>query len=56
MERWYNVEIKFRDEKIQAQRFSGTFENETIQQALDYISIATAFHYTIQGNKIIIGR
>lgn len=56
MERWYNVEIKFREEKIQAERFSGTFENETIQQALDYISIATAFHYTIQGNKIIIGR
>ena len=56
MERWYNVEIKFRDEKIQTERFSGTFENETIQQALDYISIATAFHYTMQGNKIIIGR
>jgi ferric-dicitrate binding protein FerR (iron transport regulator) len=56
MERWYNVEITFSDEKIQTERFSGTFENETIQQALDYISIATAFHYTIQGNKIIIGR
>jgi ferric-dicitrate binding protein FerR (iron transport regulator) len=56
MERWYNVEIKFSDVKIQAERFSGTFENETIQQALDYISIATAFRYTIQENKIIIGR
>lgn len=56
MERWYNVEISFKDEKIQTERFSGTFENEAIQQALDYISIATAFHYTIQGNKITIGR
>lgn len=56
MERWYNVEITFKDEKIKTERFSGTFENEAIQQALDYISIATAFHYTIQGNKITIGR
>lgn len=56
MERWYNVKIEFRDLKIQGERFSGTFENETIQQALDYISISTPFHYTIQGNKIIIGR
>ncbi|MCS3797969.1 FecR family protein [Niastella sp. OAS944] len=56
MERWYNVEISFKDEKIQTERFSGTFENEAIQQALDYISIATAFHYTMQGNKITIDR
>jgi ferric-dicitrate binding protein FerR (iron transport regulator) len=56
MERWYNVEIEFRDAKMQAERFSGTFENETIQQALDYLSISTTFHYTIRGNKIIIGR
>lgn len=56
MERWYNVQISFKDEKIQAERFSGTFENETVQQALDYIKIVTPFHYAIQGNKIIIGR
>ncbi|OQP45736.1 hypothetical protein A4R26_09595 [Niastella populi] len=56
MERWYNVEIEIRDEKVRAERISGTFENETIQQALDYLSISTPFQYSMQGNKVIIGR
>jgi ferric-dicitrate binding protein FerR (iron transport regulator) len=56
MERWYNVEIEFRDEKKQEQRFTGVFENETIQQALDYMNITAPFHYSMHGNKIIIGR
>lgn len=56
MERWYNVEIEFADDKKQALRFTGVFENETIQEALNYMSITAPFHYAIQGNKIIIGR
>jgi ferric-dicitrate binding protein FerR (iron transport regulator) len=56
LERWYNVEIKFSDEKIQTERASGTFENITVQQALDYLREIAPFHYTIQVNKIIIGR
>jgi transmembrane sensor len=56
MERWYNVEIVFRDEKKQTEHFSGSFTNETVQQALYGLSVTTPFHYTIQGNKITIGR
>jgi hypothetical protein len=56
MERWYNVEIEFNDVKKKALRFTGIFENETVQEALHYMSITAPFHYTIQGNKITIGR
>jgi ferric-dicitrate binding protein FerR (iron transport regulator) len=56
MERWYNVEIVFKDVKKQTERFSGSFTNETVQQALYGLSVTTPFHYTIQGNKITIGR
>jgi ferric-dicitrate binding protein FerR (iron transport regulator) len=56
MERWYNVKIQFRDTKKQALRFTGVFENETIQQALDYMSITGPFHYSMQGNTITIER
>jgi len=56
MERWYNVEITFSDAKIKQERFTGTFENVTIQQALDYIGVTTPFHYSMQGNKITIVR
>lgn len=56
LERWYNVEITFKDANKQELRFTGVFENETIQQALDYMAITAPFHYSIQGNKITIGR
>ncbi|MBO9199520.1 MULTISPECIES: FecR family protein [Niastella] len=56
MERWYNVEIVFKDVKKQTLHFSGSFTNETIQQALDGLSVSAPFHYSMQGNKITIGR
>jgi transmembrane sensor len=56
MERWYNVEIRFKDVKQQQMRLSGTFENETIQEAMHSLSLSGPFHYTMQGNKITIGR
>jgi len=56
MERWYNVEIVFKDVKKQTEHFSGSFTNETVQQALYGLSVTTPFHYTIQGNKITIGK
>jgi transmembrane sensor len=56
MERWYNVQIEFSDARKKELRFTGVFENETIQQALEYMTITAPFQYSIQGNKIIIGR
>lgn len=56
MERWYNVEIEFRDVKTKAMHFSGSFTNETVKDALYSLSVSTPFHYTIKGNKITIGR
>jgi transmembrane sensor len=56
MERWYNVEIVFKDVKLQTEPMSGSFTNETVQQALLALSGTTPFHYTMLGNKITIGR
>jgi ferric-dicitrate binding protein FerR (iron transport regulator) len=56
MERWYNVQFQFNDKQTQELRFSGVFENETIEQALAYMSITAPFHYSIAGNKITIKR
>ena len=56
MERWYNMRFEFQDPKLQNQHFSGTLENETVQQALDYMKISSPFHYAIQGNTVYIGR
>jgi ferric-dicitrate binding protein FerR (iron transport regulator) len=56
MERWYNVEIVCKDVKLQTEPMSGSFTNETVQEALYALSVSTPFHYTIHGNKITIAR
>lgn len=54
LERWYNVTIVFEDEKVKRLNFTGSFENETVQQAFSALKTATAFNYTIKDTKIYI--
>ncbi len=54
LERWYNVEIIIENEKLKEYRFTGTFENETIEQAIKALQLTTKFNYKFDKNKIII--
>lgn len=54
MERWFNVTIEISDERIAGMRLTGTFENETIWEALEALQITAPFHYTVDKNKITI--
>ena len=54
LERWYNVEIQLSDTSIYGYRYTGLFEKETVEQALDALKLATPFEYTIYKNKINI--
>jgi ferric-dicitrate binding protein FerR (iron transport regulator) len=54
LERWYDVEIKIQDEELARASFSGVFVNETIEQALNALKIATPFQYQMNKNNIII--
>jgi transmembrane sensor len=54
MERWFNVSIEFKNEKVSSQHISGTFTTETVQEALEELQITTAFHYQIKSNSIVI--
>ena len=56
MERWYNVRIDFRDEKLMRYRLKGTFQNETIQQALEALKLIAKFDYVMNGNDVEIVR
>ncbi len=56
MQRWYDVQIEISDPKLQQKRFSASFKNETIEQALDALKESTPFRYEKTGNKIIIHR
>lgn len=46
MSRWYNVNFEVQDETILKKRFTGTFETETIQEALTTLSESYNFSFS----------
>jgi ferric-dicitrate binding protein FerR (iron transport regulator) len=54
LERWYNVKIIIKNDKLKNYRFTGTFENETIEQAIAALQLTTKFDYKFEKNIIII--
>lgn len=56
LERWYGVNISFEAGDIKQYRFTGTFTNETVEQALSELQMIRPFHFTISNNKVIITR
>jgi ferric-dicitrate binding protein FerR (iron transport regulator) len=54
MERWYDVEILLKDENLGDYRYTGAFEKETLEQALNALKLATPFEYSIDKNYIVI--
>ncbi|MCX2573153.1 FecR family protein [Pedobacter sandarakinus] len=56
LEKWYNVEIKFAHPEIEKYRFTATFSNETLEQALSALQKAENFKYEIKGKTVIISK
>ncbi|HVI49514.1 MAG TPA: FecR domain-containing protein [Chitinophaga sp.] len=56
MERWYGVTVTFKDKQKEDLRFTGIFEQENVQQALEALKMIAAFNYTIHGKEIIINQ
>ena len=54
MERWYDVEIIFRNKKLEEELLNGDFRKETLTQALEGLRFTTDFKYKIEGNTVII--
>jgi len=54
LERWYNVDIKINDQKLQNTPFSGVFVKETVEQSLNALKLAAPFKYRMEKNQIII--
>lgn len=56
MQRWYNVHITIRDEQLRHLRLKGSFEKETVREALEALQLTAPFEFTITGNEIMIER
>lgn len=52
LERRYDVQIDFGDERLRQEHLSGVFEKETIRQVLDILKMTTKFKYSIDGKKV----
>jgi transmembrane sensor len=56
MERWYGVSIVIRSESLKKELITGSFEKETIYQALKALQFTNKFTYTTEKEKIIISK
>ncbi len=56
MERWFNIKIRFKDEKVANYRFRGVFEDESIEMALQALQLTARFSYTLKGSEVIIDK
>ncbi len=56
MERWYDVDIHFEDEKLKDFKYWGSFDDETIEQALEALRLTTPFNYALKKRNVYITR
>jgi len=54
LERRYDVKIHFSDEDIKQLRFTGTFKNETIEQVMAAMKLASPMDYKIEERDVWI--
>ena len=54
MEKKYDMKIEVQSEQLREKRFSGTFTNETIQQALEALKLSYPLTYTISNRLVVI--
>ncbi|MDR3694848.1 FecR domain-containing protein [Mucilaginibacter sp.] len=54
LQRRYDVNIVFKNDAVKRLRFTGRFQNESIDKALKALQSTAYFHYKIDNNQIII--
>jgi len=54
IERWYDVRITVNYPELNSARFSGKFDNETVEQVMSALAEITPFGYEIRKNQITI--
>ena len=56
MERWFNVKIVITNDKLKSYAINGSFENETIEEALKELQYLVPFNYQMNGRDIYINK
>ncbi|MGG9963057.1 FecR family protein [Ferruginibacter sp. SUN106] len=53
-ERWYNVDIELKNEKVKSFRFTSVFENKPLTDVLEALCLAAHLHYQVKGSNVTI--
>jgi ferric-dicitrate binding protein FerR (iron transport regulator) len=56
LERRYNIHITFADEQLKYFSFSGTLQDETLEQVLEVIKLSAPVDYIVKQNKVKLQR
>ena len=54
MERWFGMPVNFDYPPLRTERLTGSFTNESIEDALQALQMTTRFNYLKRENSIII--
>lgn len=54
LEKWYGIPIVFEDTEVQQYRYSGTFESESIVEALQALQLSYHFNFSTDQDQIVI--
>ena len=54
IERWYNVTIQLKNGSLNNLHFTGVFENKSLWEVMEALSLSRGFHYEIKGAQVTI--
>lgn len=54
MERWYNIDFRFKQDQARQLKFTGVFEKETVEEALNALKLTENFEYKIENSEVYI--
>ncbi|MGZ5254326.1 MAG: FecR family protein, partial [Flavitalea sp.] len=56
LERWFGKKVVILDESLKTARFTGNFENETLEEVLTAMQLSSPFSFHVSGNTIELSR
>ncbi|WP_290797557.1 FecR family protein [Flavihumibacter sp. UBA7668] len=54
LERWYNITIEIRTDKLRKRRFTGIFKEEPLEAALEALQLIEPFRYRINEERLVL--
>lgn len=54
LERWYNVTVRFKNDRYKNEVFSGAFRKQSIDGILQALQLSSGFHYSVNNKENVI--